>query len=64
MNAKELLLNEIEGIPESWLGEVFDFVLFLKARIACEKLDTALLSELSLSKDWLKPEEDAAWRDL
>ena len=24
----------------------------------------ALLSETSLKKDWLKPEEDDAWRDL
>lgn len=26
--------------------------------------DITLASEKSLSKDWLKPEEDDAWRDL
>ena len=26
--------------------------------------ETALLSERSLAKEWLSPEEDEAWRDL
>jgi hypothetical protein len=64
MSTKELLINEIEEVPEPFLAEVLDFVLFLKARIAREKLDMALMSESSLSKDWLKPEEDQAWQDL
>ncbi len=29
-----------------------------------EALETALLSESSLSTDWLKPEEDEAWSHL
>ncbi len=28
------------------------------------KLETALLSESSLQKDWLTPEEDEAWKHL
>jgi hypothetical protein len=64
MSTKELLISEIEEVPEPLLAEVLDFVLFLKARIAREKLDMAIVSESSLSKDWLKPEEDQAWRDL
>lgn len=28
------------------------------------KLETALLSEFSLQKDWLTPEEDEAWKHL
>ncbi len=64
MSTKELLINEIEEVPAPLLAEVLDFVLFLKARIAREKLDTALMSESALSKDWLKPEEDQAWQDL
>ncbi len=27
-------------------------------------LETARASEQALSKDWLKPEEDEAWKDL
>ena len=29
-----------------------------------EQLDTAVASESSLKKDWLRPEEDEAWRSL
>jgi len=64
MSTKELLISEIEEVPEPFLAEVLDFVYFLKAKIAREKLATAIASESSLSKDWLKPEEDEAWRDL
>jgi hypothetical protein len=28
------------------------------------KIETALLSESALAKDWLTPEEDEAWKDL
>ena len=29
-----------------------------------ENLETALLSEPSLARDWARPEEEEAWRDL
>lgn len=29
-----------------------------------KSLDCSFLSESSLKKEWLKPEEDIAWRDL
>ena len=64
MSTKELLISEIEEVPEPLLSEILDFVCFLKARIAREKRELAVMSESSLSKDWLKPEEDDAWRDL
>jgi len=64
MSTKELLINEIEEVPEPFLTEVLDFVYFIKAKIAREKLDVAIMSESSLGKDWLKPEEDEAWQRL
>ncbi len=64
MSKKELLLNEIEQVPESVLDEVIDFVHFLKTKIIKEKVDIAIASESSLKKDWLKPEEDEAWQSL
>ncbi|MBL7178126.1 MAG: DUF2281 domain-containing protein [Desulfobacteraceae bacterium] len=64
MSTKELLMNEIKEVPEPFLTEVLDFVHFIKAKIAREKLDVAVMSESSLGKDWLKPEEDEAWQDL
>ncbi len=64
MNKKELLLSEIEQVPEPLLGEVLDFVHFLKTKMIKERMDTAIASESSLKKDWLRPEEDEAWRGL
>jgi hypothetical protein len=64
MSTKEELINEIEEVPEPLLSEVLDFVHFLKARTLREKLDTAVMSESSLGKDWLDPEEDEAWQSL
>ena len=64
MSKKELLLSEIEQVPEPLLDEVLDFVHFLKAKIIKEGLDTAIASESSLKKDWLMPEEDEAWQSL
>ena len=64
MQTKELLLKEIERVPEERLVELLDFTLFLEAKSLQEGVETAIASETSLSKDWLRPEEDEAWRDL
>ena len=64
MGNKEAVIKEIDEIPEPFLEEVLDFVHFLKAKIAKEKLDTAIASESVLKRDLLKPEEDEAWRSL
>lgn len=64
MNAKELLLQEVENIPEFILEEVWDFLQFLKAKYEINKSESSLLSESALQKDWLKLEEDEAWQNL
>jgi hypothetical protein len=64
VNTKEQLISEIEETPEPLLSEVLDFVHFLKAKTVRENLDTAMMSESSLGKDWLKPAEDDAWQSL
>ena len=64
MTKKELLIEEINQVPEPFLDDVLDFVQFLKAKIIKEKLDIAIASESSLKKDWLRPEEDEAWQNL
>lgn len=64
MSTKEILINEINQIPEPLLDEMLDFARFLKAKVIKEGAATALASESALQKDWLKPEEDEAWRDL
>ncbi|UCG43214.1 MAG: DUF2281 domain-containing protein [candidate division WOR-3 bacterium] len=64
MTKREALLKEVDGVPEAYLGEVLDFVLFLKKRIARDAYACAAVSESVLAKDWLRPEEDEAWKDL
>lgn len=64
MTKKELLMRELSEVPEPLLEELLDFIRRLKSRRGPERLETALASESSLAKDWLKPEEDEAWRDL
>jgi hypothetical protein len=64
MNAKELLLQEVENIPEFILEEVWNFLQFLKLKYNQDQLEASLLSESSLEKDWLKLEEDEAWQNL
>jgi len=61
---KEILLKELENIPEPAMAEVLDFVRFIKAKAFRENFSTVLLSEQSLGKDWLRPEEDEAWSNL
>ncbi|MBU7012510.1 MAG: DUF2281 domain-containing protein [Theionarchaea archaeon] len=63
MNKRELLLNEIQHVPEPFLDELLDFVQFLRVK-TIKRMDTAIASESSLTKDWLRPEEDKAWQDL
>ncbi|GAH74449.1 unnamed protein product [marine sediment metagenome] len=64
MNKKELLINEIEQVPEPFLDEVLDFIKFLKTKVVKERMNIAIVSESSLKNDWLKPEEDEAWQNL
>ncbi len=64
MDAKKVLLREAAGLPDTMLEEVLDFVRFLKAKAAQEGLETAVLSEGTLARDWLRPEEDEAWQEL
>ena len=64
MTTKQMILNEIKKVPEPMLGEVLDFILFLENKSRRKISETAILSEASLAKDWLKPEEDEAWQSL
>lgn len=64
MSKKELLLSEIERVPESFVDEVLDFIRYLKTKTIKEGMETLITSESSLAKDWLKPEEDQAWQNL
>ena len=64
MTTRDVLLKEIQQVPEPLLQEVLDFIRFVQVRVVGGRFETAIASEPSLSMDWLKPEEDAAWQDL
>jgi len=64
MNSKEVLINEIKQVPDIYVDEVLDFVRFLKTKMINDKIETTIASESSLKKDWLRPVEDEAWKNL
>jgi hypothetical protein len=64
MSNKETLLREIDTLPAECLGEVVDFVEYIKQKQMRKLPETMILSEASLAKEWDTPEEDEAWRYL
>ena len=62
MTDRNALLKEIDTLPLEFMGEVINFVAYLKHKKGIP--ETMLQSEAALSKDWDSPEEDAAWAPL
>ncbi len=61
MTIKEQITQEIEKLPEPLLQEILDFVQFLQTKHQAREIrEISIMSESSLQKDWLRPEEDAA----
>ena len=61
---KNLIFKEIEKVSETYYMEILDFIRFLETKTLEQKRELTVASETSLKKDWLKAEEDEAWRDL
>ena len=59
---EEILIKKLRKLPSTYLKVILDFIEFLTSK--AEKNETLFLSETSLAKDWLLPEEDEAWKDL
>ncbi|MCL2443477.1 MAG: hypothetical protein FWD13_08460 [Treponema sp.] len=64
MTQQAVLMKEIETLPPFCLGEVIDFVAWIKQRKLSQFPETMLMSEASLIKDWNTQEEDEAWATL
>jgi len=64
MTNRAVLLKEIETLPSAYVGEVIDFVAWIKHRKLSQIPETMMMSEAVLSKDWNTPEEDEAWANL
>jgi hypothetical protein len=63
MNKRELIARELNHMPERDLDKLLAFLRSLKEAQA-ETAVLTLAAESSLAKDWLTPEEDAAWANL
>ncbi|MGB7759501.1 MAG: hypothetical protein WBL61_06715 [Bryobacteraceae bacterium] len=63
MGKRELITRELERMPERDLDKLLAFLRLLNDARA-EAAVPALAAESSLAKDWLTPEEDAAWASL
>ncbi len=64
MSKKDTIIAELEQLPERFIEEILDYINFLKGKLIKQNLETAIMSESSLKKDWLQSEEDEAWQDL
>ena len=64
MSTRDLIQQELDGLPESLQREVYDFARFLKLKSDGESFNGLLASEAVLARDWNTPEEDAAWANL
>jgi hypothetical protein len=63
MSKRELIARELDHMPEQDLDQLLAFLRSLK-EAHIESAVPALAAESSLAKDWLTPEEDAAWANL
>ncbi|WP_312812176.1 DUF2281 domain-containing protein [Sedimentibacter sp.] len=64
---RDRLVKKIEDLPFYLLEEVADYIDYVESKQNKEVKkveDITLASEKALSKDWLKPEEEEAWKDL
>jgi hypothetical protein len=64
MTAKESLLQAVEELASEYLVDLAEYARRLRLKAAHREVSTALASEEVLANDWLRPEEDEAWKDL
>jgi len=66
MENKEKIQHYLEQLPDNYLNEVIEYLRFLqfKSENKISDQSSMFLSERSLAKDWLTPEEDEAWKNL
>ena len=64
MDKRELAARELAQIADKDLDTVLAFIRALIAEAHSDAAFPRLVSESALAKDWLSPEEDAAWANL
>ncbi len=60
----EAIQERLKQLTPEKLLVVYDFVLYVSDRCPGTALETMLLSEDVLARDWNLKEEDEAWADL
>jgi hypothetical protein len=63
MSKRELIVRELDRIPDQDLDKLLGFLRSLR-EAHLEAAVPTLAAESALAKDWLAPEEDAAWAGL
>jgi predicted ArsR family transcriptional regulator len=63
MSTREAITRELECLPDRDLESLLAFLKALREAHGEDALP-ALAAESALAKDWLAPEEDAAWANL
>jgi hypothetical protein len=63
MSTRELIDRELDRMPQRELDKLLSLLQILR-ETQIESALPMLAAESSLSKDWLSPEEDAAWANL
>ena len=64
MTIKDKLIQELELLPDALVAELLDHARALRTQASKGSRETATATEAALARDWLRPEEDEAWKDL
>lgn len=64
MTIREKLVEELMALPDALVAELLEHARALRATNGKGARETAVASEPSLARDWLRPEEEEAWKDL
>lgn len=64
MTIKDKLIQELKTLPDALAVELLEHARALRQGNGKSARETAFASEPSLARDWLRPEEDEAWKDL
>ena len=64
MTVRERLIEELMALPDVLVAELLEHARTLRGKNGHPARETAIASEPSLARDWLRSEEDAAWKDL
>jgi hypothetical protein len=64
VKVEEQIIRELHQVPRQYYPDILDFIRAKRKKGGKIISETALASESSLKKDWLRPEEDEAWAEL